>query len=265
MPQATEAVGGGRGRSARETAALALSLLDLTDLAEGCDAAQVEGLCGRARTPFGAAAAVCVWPRFVAGARATLGEGHPVRIATVVNFPSGEAPAEAVAGETRAAIADGADEIDLVIPYRRLVAGEPEAVTATVAAVRAACPGAVLKAILETGELNPGLIAQASDLAIAAGADFLKTSTGKVAVNATPDAAEVMLHAIRRSARPVGFKASGGIGTVAIAAGYLALAEAAMGPGWARPSTFRFGASGLLRDILAVLAGEASGTPAAGY
>lgn len=253
-------------KDATGTAALALSLLDLTNLAEGCDAAAVAALCTRAQTDFGDAAAICIWPRFVAGARSRLGAGHPVRIATVVNFPAGATEAGAVAVETRAAVADGADEIDLVIPYRRLMAGDGDAVAATVAAVRAACPAAVLKAILETGELkDPGLVATASEIAIAAGADFLKTSTGKVDVNATPEAAAVMLRAIRGSRRRVGFKAAGGIGSVTVAARYLALAEDVMGPGWATPSTFRFGASGLLDDILGVLRGGASGGTVSGY
>ena len=256
----------GPARSARETAALALSLLDLTNLRDDCDASDIAELCARARTPFGDAAAICIWPRFVAQARAILGDGHPVRIATVVNFPGGDGGVGAVAAETRAAVADGTDEIDVVIPYRAFLAGDEGAVTATVSAARAACPAAVLKVILETGALGePGAIAAASDLAVAAGADVLKTSTGKVEVNATLEAAEVMLRAIRRSTRAVGFKAAGGIGSVGEAARYLRAAEAVMGPGWPTAATFRFGASGLLDDILAVLRGEASAGGSPGY
>ena len=250
----------------RAVAALALSCLDLTNLSEVCDAAQIEALCARARTPHGDVAAICIWPRFVARARALLGPANPIRIATVVNFPGGSDPLETTLAETRAALAAGADEIDLVVPYRALLAGQPGAIDDTVAAVRAATTGAVLKTILETGILAaPDAVAEASRRAIAAGADFLKTSTGKVPVNATPEAAAVMLRAIRESGRPVGFKAAGGIGSVAVAAVYLDRAAAEMGPGWARPSTLRFGASGLLDDILAVLGGGTSAGTGSGY
>ena len=248
-------------------AARALACLDLTDLSDSCDDARIDALCARAETPHGPVAAVCIWPRFVARARRRLGPGHRVRIAAVVNFPGGTGtPAEA-ADEARAAVADGADEIDLVIPYRALMAGDGSAVDATVSAVRAACPTARLKTILETGVLGTErLVAEASRRAIAAGADMLKTSTGKVAVNATPEAAATMLAAIRGAGRPVGFKAAGGIGTTAAAGRYLALADAAMGPGWAGPERFRFGASSLLDDLLAVLDGRAAPSgAAAGY
>jgi deoxyribose-phosphate aldolase len=125
----------------------------------------------------------------------------------------------------------------------------------------------LLKVILETGELKDmALIRTASELAIAAGADFIKTSTGKVSVNATLEAADIMLRVIRESGRKVGFKPAGGIGSVADAALYLSLAETIMTPDWAMPSTFRFGASGLLDDILVVLSGgEPAKAAAAGY
>ncbi|WP_337268151.1 deoxyribose-phosphate aldolase [Oryzifoliimicrobium ureilyticus] len=246
--------------SAREVAAVALSLLDLTNLKDDCDAKQIETLCARAQTPFGNAAAICIWPRFVSQARLLLGKDHPVRIATVVNFPGGDMQVEDVAAETREAIADGADEIDLVIPYRDFAAGDEEAVTAMVSAIRTACGEHILlKVILETGELkDPALIRRASELAIASGADFIKTSTGKVAQNATLEAADIMLRAIRQSGRKVGFKPAGGIASVADAALYLRLAETIMAPDWLMPSTFRFGASGLLDDILNVLSGAQS-------
>ncbi len=251
----------------RETAAFALSLLDLTNLKDDCTEAQIVTLCARAQTPFGHSAAICIWPRFVTKARGILGTNHAVRIATVVNFPAGDMEVADVAAETREAIADGADEIDLVIPYRKLIAGDEQAVTEMVEAIRAECPSPVLlKVILETGELKDvALIRRASELAIAAGADFIKTSTGKVAVNATLETADVMLRTIRDSGRKVGFKPAGGIGSVAEAALYLRLAETIMAPDWAMPSTFRFGASGLLDDILAVLSGGAPITLAAGY
>ena len=250
-----------------DTAKTALSLLDLTDLTDTCDSAAIEKLCKQAQTPFGTTAAICIWPRFVAEARGILGAGHPVKIATVVNFPSGDLAVADVVAETKAAIADGADEIDLVIPYRAFLAGNEAAVTEMVTAVKAACtPPVILKTILETGEIkDAALIRRASDLAIAAGSDFIKTSTGKVAVNATLEAAGIMLTAIRESGRPVGFKPAGGVRTVAEARDYLALAASTLGEGWATPETFRFGASSLLGDILSVLGGQAAPSAPAGY
>ncbi|KEA04846.1 deoxyribose-phosphate aldolase [Rhizobium rhizogenes] len=253
--------------SLRETAAVALSLLDLTNLKDDCTPAQIETLCARAQSPYGNTAAVCIWPRFVAQARGILGTDHAVKIATVVNFPAGDMEVADAAAEAREAIADGADEIDLVIPYQALLAGNEQAVTDMVAAVKAECTGPVMmKTILETGELKDvALIQRASELAIEAGSDFIKTSTGKVAVNATLEAADIMLRAIRDSGRKVGFKPAGGIGSVADAALYLSLAETIMAPDWAMPSTFRFGASSLLDDILGVLAGGQSKTASSGY
>ena len=253
--------------SVKETAKKALSLLDLTDLTDDCDAAAIEKLCAQAQTPFGTTAAICIWPRFVAQARGILGKNHAVKIATVVNFPSGDLAVADVIAETREAIADGADEIDLVIPYRDFIAGDEAAVTEMVAAVKAACTTPViLKTILEAGELkDPALVREASDLAIAAGTDFIKTSTGKVAVNATLQAAEVMLNAIKASGKPVGFKPAGGVRTVNDAADYLALSATILGDDWATPKTFRFGASGLLGDILAVLGGQPAPSAPASY
>lgn len=250
-----------------ETAKKALSLLDLTDLTDTCDAAAIEKLCAQAQTPFGTTAAICIWPRFVAQARDILGAGHAVKIATVVNFPSGDLAIADVIAETRQAIADGADEIDLVIPYRAFLSGDEAAVTEMVTAVKAACtPPVILKTILETGEIkDAALIRKASDIAIAAGSDFIKTSTGKVAVNATLAAAEIMLTAIRQSGKPVGFKPAGGVRTVGDAEAYLALAASILGEGWATPKTFRFGASGLLGDILSVLGGQSAPSAPASY
>lgn len=252
-------------QSPREAAAFALSLLDLTNLRDDCDEAAIENLCLRAQTPYGHTAAICIWPRFVAKARAILGPDHAIRIATVVNFPSGDLPVAEVVAETEKAVADGADEIDLVIPYRGLIAGNEQAVTDMVTSVKAVCGDARLKVILETGELkDAALVRRASDLAIAAGADFIKTSTGKVAVNATLEASDLMLQAIRDSKQRVGLKPAGGISTVADADLYLRLAEAIMGPNWIMPSTFRFGASSLLDDILAVLSGNAQSRASSG-
>jgi len=203
----------------------------------------------------------------VTQARSILGKGHAVKIATVVNFPSGDLAVADVIAETTQAIADGADEIDLVIPYRAFLAGNEAAVTEMVAAVKAACTSPILlKTILETGEIkDAALIRRASDLAIAADSDFIKTSTGKVSVNATLQAAGIMLTAIRDSGKPVGFKPAGGVRTVGDAGDYLALAASILGDGWATPKTFRFGASGLLGDIVAVLGGQSAPSAPASY
>lgn len=250
----------------RAVATKALSLLDLTNLKDDCTPEQIVALCSKAQTAYGPTAAICIWPRFVMQARTLLGPDSPIRIATVVNFPSGAMKIEDVLAETRDAVADGADDIDLVIPYRALASGDDNAVTDMVTAVKAACGNAILKTILETGELKDvALIRKAADLAIAAGADFVKTSTGKVNVNATLEAADIMLQSIRDSRKKVGFKPAGGISTVADAALYLRLADTIMGEDWVMPSTFRFGASGLLDDILAVLSGERSTAAASGY
>jgi len=242
-------------QDAARVARRALPLLDLTDLSDTCTAASIEDLCGKARAS--GVAAVCVWPRLVADSVRAL-RASAVRVATVVNFPEGgEAVARTVA-ETQATLADGADEIDLVLPYRALMRGDVESARAMVEAVRAACAGRLLKVILETGELeDPDLIAQASRLSLEAGADFIKTSTGKTAVSATLPAAEIMLGAIRaRGGRAVGLKVSGGLRRVDDAAAYLALADRIMGPDWVSPTTFRIGASALHAEL--VRAGEAA-------
>lgn len=239
-----------------------LGLIDLTNLSDECTDADVVSLCTRARGPHGSVAAVCVWPRFVAQAVSELA-GSGVRVATVVNFPHGDEGVDTVLESAGRCVAEGADEIDLVIPYREFHEsrdGEGDhAVVHLVAKVKEALPASVaLKAILETGELGDrGSIELAARLAVAAGADFIKTSTGKTPVSATPEAVETMLTVLRESPRidrRVGIKPSGGIRSVEDAARYLALADRIMGPEWATAETFRFGASGLLDDVEAEIA-----------
>lgn len=233
----------------------ALALLDLTNLNDDCAPSEIDALCAAAVTPHGAVAAVCVWPQFVPQAVACL-RGTGVKVATVANFPDGAADPERTARETAAAVADGADEVDVVIPWRALLGGDERAVASVVAACRAAAPSPLqVKTILETGDLQTAeTIGAAAQLAIAAGANFLKTSTGKRPVGATPEAATTLLAATAAVGRPVGVKISGGVRTRADAAAYLALADAARGADWARPDTFRFGASSLLGDLLKALA-----------
>lgn len=245
------------------TAIRAMALLDLTELGEAADEAAVLSLCQRARGGPATVAAVCIWPRFIGSARRALA-GSPVRIATVVNFPAGATDIPATVAETRAALAAGADEIDLVWPWRAFLAGDADSARAMVAAVKACCGDAPLKVILETGEY-PDLasVRAASEAAIAAGADFIKTSTGKTARSASPEAVRIMLDVIKGSSRPAGLKPSGGIRSLADAKGYLELADAIMGPDWATPLTFRFGASGLHQVLIDAAAGVAA-TPASG-
>lgn len=248
-----------------EAAARAIACLDLTNLDAACDAAAIDALCARAHTPHGPVAAVCLWPAFVAQARRTL-DGSGIRIATVVNFPAGIAPLSATLGETERSLGDGADEIDMVIPWRRLAEGDAAAVTDEVAAVKALAGPATLKTILETGELaTPALIRAAADAALAGGADFLKTSTGKVPVNATPEAAAILLDAILASSRDAGLKVAGGVRTTDDAATYLALCDARMGEGWTTPARFRIGASGVLTALLATLDGADAVATEEGY
>jgi len=232
-----------------------IPLIDLTSLNDDDDEKRIARLCAAATTPFGAVAAVCIYGRFVAAARQRL-EGGAVRIASVANFPAGTATVAQTVEEVRRLIADGADEVDVVIPYARFLSGEDGPVRDLLVACRDACGSATtLKAILETGAYGEdrARISAAAELAISAGANFIKTSTGKIAVGATPLAAGCILEAIRRGGAPVGFKASGGIRDAAQAGAYLALAGRIMGPHWARPRTFRFGVSRLLDDLVARL------------
>jgi deoxyribose-phosphate aldolase len=229
----------------------ALSLVDLTELGDQATDADVVALCQKAHGPHGTTAAVCVWPRHVALAVEQLW-GTNVRVATVVNFPTGEEPVEQVVAMTEQALADGADEIDLVLPYRAFLAGDFEAAAAMIDAVRAVVPADShrLKVILETGELvDPTAIHGAAHLAVLHGADFIKTSTGKTSTSASLGATAIMLLVIHQAGHPVGLKPSGGIRTLDDAAQYLAQADEVMGAGWATPQTFRFGASGLLTAL----------------
>ena len=228
-----------------------VSLLDLTNLEEDATADDIVKLCQKAITPIGNVAAVCIPAKFIALAKQHL-SATGICIATVANFPTGTHPLPAIMEEIEFAIAAGADEIDIVIPFHLYLEDKAPQVAHHLANFVAACADRIrLKIILETGELQrPQLIAQASLDAITAGADFIKTSTGKVAVGATLEAAEIMLTAIKHAAKTVGFKASGGIRTVEQAIQYLKLAEKIMHPDWVSPQHFRFGASSLLNELI---------------
>jgi deoxyribose-phosphate aldolase len=254
------------------TARTALACLDLTSLSDGHDVAggeaEIEALCAKAigAPGRGATAAVCVWPRLAAYARARL-PAH-IAVAAVANFPDGSSDIERAVRDTRAIVDAGAQEVDVVLPYRDLRLPH-SAAPALLAAVRRACDGLVLKVILETGEMaDAATIDTACRMALDAGADFLKTSTGKRPISATPAAAERLLAAIADDAAArsrVGFKPAGGIRTVADAALYIGLTTQALGADAVNPRRFRIGASGLLSDIEAVLAGTHRPTPGASY
>jgi len=243
----------------QSSARLALACLDLTSLNTADTEADIAALCRRAQSPFGPVAAVCVWPRLAAFAGAQLPAS--IAVAAVANFPHGHADIDAAVRDTEQIVQAGAQEVDVVLPYRSLMAGDERAASALVVAVRESCPGLLLKVILETGELKtPALIERACQLSLDGGADFLKTSTGKAPVSATLAAARLMLGTIAASPAArhrVGFKASGGIRTVAEAAAYQALTQELLGAPALTPKRFRIGASSLLNDIEAVLSGAA--------
>lgn len=235
----------------------ALRLLDLTDLSDQANETGTLQLCARAVAAPGPVAAICIWPQFLKLARQTL-KASPVRIATVINFPAGNSNCNLIGSDIIEAIADGADEIDLVLPWRAFLAGDAEIAREMVAEARGSCGDRTLKVILETGEYpDQGAVRAASELAIAAGADFIKTSTGKTKTSATPAAARTMLETIKASGKPIGLKPSGGLRTLADARTYLDLADEIMGPGWATAKTFRFGASGLYGVLADIIAGTA--------
>ena len=229
-----------------------IGMIDLTDLSDDHSSDGIDELCARAA--LHGTAAVCIWPEHVARCASELA-GTRIRIATVVNFPSGEEAVLDVVRQTSSALDDGANEIDVVLPYRSLLEGDTDAVVALLDAVRDAAGDELLKVILETGELvESDVISAASRLAIDHGADFVKTSTGKTSVSATPEAVRTMLEVVVASGRPVGVKPSGGIRTFDDALGHLSIADDVMGMGWATPTTFRFGASGLLDALLTEIA-----------
>lgn len=230
-------------------ARLAIGLVDLTNLDDRCTAADVDALCARAAEH--GTAAVCVWPDFVERAVAALSD-TTVDVAIVVNFPTGDERPFAVRTLTERVVAAGADDVDLVLPYRAFAAGDLEWCAAVLDETKAATADhAHLKVILETGELaDVDVIERAARFAIEHGADFVKTSTGKSPTSASPEAVAAMLVAIADAGRTVGLKPSGGISTAEAADAYLAQAESVMGADYLAPATFRFGASSLLGALL---------------
>lgn len=241
-------------------ARIALRCLDLTSLNDGDGEAEVARLCRRAQSPFGAVAAVCVWPHLAAFARSQL-PPH-IAVAAVANFPAGGTDIDAALRDVQQIVAAGAQEVDVVLPWRALLSGDAAVAEKLLRAVRQACQGQRLKVILETGELREDKsILLAARLALACGADVLKTSTGKTAVGATLQAAQWLLQAIDddpQARQRVGLKVSGGIRRVADALPYIQAVDTVLGAEALQPARFRIGASSLLDDIEACLGGTPS-------
>jgi deoxyribose-phosphate aldolase len=223
-----------------------IELLDLTSLEDDDTPEVAEALCARAAEH--GTAAVCVMPFLVAESVAALADS-PVKVATVANFPRGDDDPAGAVRATSQATAAGADEVDVVAPYRAFLAGDPAAVSRLVNGCRA--EARALKVIVETGALpGPDEARELAKVALAAGADFVKTSTGKIATGATPEGARALLEAVREHGDG-GLKVAGGVRTRADAQGYVDLATAIMGEGWVTPDRFRIGASRLLDELLA--------------
>jgi deoxyribose-phosphate aldolase len=235
----------------------ALSLMDLTSLTDSETEQEIITLCQQAKSVAGETAAICIFPRFVPMAKKLLKaqQTPQIKVATVTNFPHGNDDIDIALAETQAAVAYGADEVDLVFPYRALIQGNADIGFDMVKVCKQACGEfAKLKVIIESGELKSAeLIQQASEIAINAGADFIKTSTGKVTVSATPEAARIMLEVIKNKNINVGFKPAGGVRNAEDAAVYLDLADSILGNEWADNNHFRFGASSLLNSLLVTL------------
>src|SRR5689334_20384655 len=249
---------------------LALSMVDLTTLEARDTPGKVRQLCVKAMHPHDSVsdippvAAVCVYPNLVRVAKETL-KGSKVKVAAVSTaFPSGMSKRKVKLEETKWAVNEGADEIDMVISRGKFLQGEYEYVFDEIAAVKEACGKAHLKVILETGELSTlDNVRRASDIAMDAGADFIKTSTGKIQPAATLPVTIVMLEAIRdsyyRTGKKIGMKPAGGIATSKVAFNYLVVLRETLGEDWLNADLFRFGASALANDLLMQIVKEQTG------
>ncbi|MCH8273358.1 MAG: deoxyribose-phosphate aldolase [Armatimonadetes bacterium] len=257
-----------------EALRLAVSLCDLTSLKGSETPSEIEALCARALAPCVGVpdaetaacppvAAVCVYPNMVSTVATAL-RGTSVRVIAASGFPSGGGPLDVRVREVRTAVESGADEVDLVTNRSAFLAGDYKTVYAEIVALKEACGGARMKVILETGELpSYDAIRNAAFIAMLAGADFIKTSTGKTNTSATPPAVLTMADAIRdfqyRFGSRVGIKPAGGIRTAKDAMAYLSLVNETLGPDCLTPDRFRLGASGLLDDLVSELVKHGAG------
>ena len=249
---------------------LALNMIDLTTL-EGKDTdGKVQQLCYKAMhlhdsyPDLPSVAAICVYPSMVAIAKKALGNSGVKVAAVATAFPSGQAPKEVKIRDTKFALSEGADEIDMVISRGKFHMGEYNFVFDEIAAIKEACGKARLKVILETGELvTYDKVRRASDIAMYAGADFIKTSTGKISPAATLPVTLVMLEAIRdfyyKTGKKIAMKPAGGISKSKLALHYLVMLNEVLGEGWMSNEWFRFGASSLANDILMQLMKQKTG------
>jgi deoxyribose-phosphate aldolase len=265
-----------KNESKRQGLLMVTSMVDLTTLEGKDSAAKVRSLCQKAMLPDAAlphvpsVAAVCVYPRWVELARELLA-GSGVKVASVASaFPSGQVDLATKLVDVRAAVQAGADEIDMVMHRGAFLSGQYEVVSAEIRAIKEACGGQHLKVILETGELETyDNVVRASELAIAAGADFIKTSTGKVQPAATMPVTLVMLETIRShflaTGQMIGMKPAGGISRAKDALHYLVMVKETLGDAWLSAKWFRFGASSLLNDVLLQLHRLESGQYTAYY
>ena len=249
---------------------LVLNMIDLTTL-EGKDTeGKVKQMCYKAAhlhdviPGLPTVAAVCVYPTMVKTAKQAL-KGTNIKVASVSTaFPSGQSTREIKISDTKFAVENGADEIDMVISRGEFLKGNYEYVFDEIAAVKEACGNARLKVIFETGELSTlDNVRRASEIAMYAGADFIKTSTGKISPAATMPVTLVMLEAIRdyyyKTGRMVGMKPAGGISTAKAALQYLVMVKETLGGAWLNNQWFRFGASSLANDVLMQIAKETTG------
>ena len=249
---------------------LALSMMDLTTLEARDTPGKVKQLCMKAMHPHDglpgipSVAAVCVYPNLVRTAKQAL-QGSKVKVASVATaFPSGMSTRKVKIEETKFAVGEGADEVDMVISRGHFLQGEYNYVFDEIAAVKEACGEAHLKVILETGELSTlDNVRKASDLAMYAGADFIKTSTGKIQPAATLPVTLVMFQAISdfyyKEGKMIGMKPAGGISNSKLAIQYLVMLRETLGEAWMNPDYFRFGASALANDVLMQLVKQETG------
>ena len=259
-----------KSASKLEALKMSISMMDLTTLDAKDTPGKVRQLCNKAIRPddtipdIPSAAAVCVYPNMVSIAKDAL-RGTKIQVAAVATaFPSGMSTRDVKIRETKFAVSEGADEIDMVISRGKFLSGEYNFVFDEIAAVKEACGKAHLKVILETGELGTlDRVRQASDLAMHAGADFIKTSTGKVQPAATLPVTLVMLEAIKdfyfSHGKMIGMKPAGGISTAKLALQYLVMLHETLGDAWLTPDYFRFGASSLANDLLMQIRKQSTG------
>lgn len=245
--------------ASKEELRLALSLIDLTSLEGKDNEKTIEFLCEKAKkfkTP-----AVCVYPSLISIAKNQL-KGTPIKVASVAGaFPSGQLPLQLRLDEAKYALDEGADEIDMVISRGKFLQGDYHAVSEEVSAFKKICVSKTLKVILETGELETiQNISLASKISIEAGADFIKTSTGKITINATLEHVCTMLLAIKVSGKQIGIKPSGGLSDTDTTVKYMRLTEMILGKEWLNSNLFRFGAS-RMADFIAEKIAVNNSTP----